>query len=638
MTPSARPLALGTDVGPLPLPSQTRSWWALLRRFPLPFVAIAGLILGSVLTYLLALPTLGGYVWLAALLGGGVPLVIQTVRRLLKGQFASDVIAMLAILGAIALDQAFAGVVIVLMQSGGEALDSYAFHRASSSLEALMQRAPRTARRRRGDAVEVIPAEVVAVGDLLVIRTGDLLPVDGLVVDRDALIDDSTITGEPLPRAHPVGETLLSGSINVGPPFELRAIRPSRQSQYAQIVELVRTAQGRKPVIQRLADRYAVWFTPLTLVVAALGWYLTTNADTALAVLVVATPCPLIIATPIAVIGAVNRAADRGLVVKSGGAIEEIGRAQVVIFDKTGTITSGQPEVESVLCVWTGHDSNEVLRLAAALEQFSSHPLASAVVRSAQVHSTRLPLASEVEEIPGAGVEGVVEGHRVLVGSSSLVRGRLGIEPTEGPTALRPPNDTQGRMVSYVAIDAALAGAILFADRIRPGVSEMVARLHEAGVGHVAMLTGDSQGNAKEMARIAHIPEYFAELSPQAKVEEVASYRRRYGSTVMVGDGVNDAAALAAASVGVAMGARGAGISAEAADVVLLVDDVTRVADGITLGQRMVRIARQGIVFGLGASAVLMAIAASGYIVPALGATLQEGIDVAVILNALRVR
>lgn len=215
MTPSARPLALGTDVGPLPLPSQTRSWWALLRRFPLPFVAIAGLILGSVLTYLLALPTLGGYVWLAALLGGGVPLVIQTVRRLLKGQFASDVIAMLAILGAIALDQAFAGVVIVLMQSGGEALDSYAFHRASSSLEALMQRAPRTARRRRGDAVEVIPAEVVAVGDLLVIRTGDLLPVDGLVVDRDALIDDSTITGEPLPRAHPVGETLLSGSINV---------------------------------------------------------------------------------------------------------------------------------------------------------------------------------------------------------------------------------------------------------------------------------------------------------------------------------------------------------------------------------------------------------------------------------------
>ncbi len=618
--------------------SRIGSWGRLIYHFPIPFAAAAGLVVGSALTYLVHSPTLGGYVWLATLLGGGIPLVIQTIRRLLKGQFSSDVIAMLAILGAIALDQAFAGVVIVIMQSGGEALESYAFHRASSSLDALLQRSPRSAHRRRGEAVEEIPAESVAIGDLLVVRTGDLLPVDGLVVDREALIDDSTITGEPMPRRHPAGDTLLSGTVNVGPPFDLLAIRRSRESQYAQIVELVRTAQERKPVIQRLADRYAVWFTPLTLVVAAVGWYFTMNADTALAVLVVATPCPLIIATPIAVIGAVNRAAEEGIVVKSGGAIEEIGRARVVIFDKTGTITSGQPEVEKVVAFGATHDSIELLRLAAGLEQLSSHPLGAAVVRTMQMSSAAIPRASEVAEIAGSGVEGVVEGHRVLIGSASLVRARPGIDLGTDPISSQLPADTRGRMVSYVAVDGALAGAILFADRIRPGVPEMMTRLGEIGVRHVAMLTGDSAANAKEIATIAHVPEYYSELSPQAKVERVRSYRDRYGSTVMVGDGVNDAAALAAASVGVAMGARGAGISAEAADVVLLVDDVTKVAEGISLGQRMVGIARQGIVLGLGASVALMAVAASGFIAPAIGATLQEGIDVAVILNALRVR
>jgi heavy metal translocating P-type ATPase len=614
------------------------SKWGLIRRFPLPFVAIAGLVAGGALTYFVPSPVLGKYVWFATLIGGGVPLVLQTVRRLVKGHFASDVIAMLAILGAIALDQAFAGVVIVLMQSGGEALDSYAFHRASSSLEALLRRAPRIARRRRGETVTEIPAEEVVIGDLLLIPTGDLLPVDGLVSDRDALIDDSTITGEALPRRHAVGEALLSGSVNVGPPFELRALRRSEESQYAQIVRLVRSAQDRKPPIQRLADRYAVWFTPMALLVAAVGWFITVNPDVALAVLVVATPCPLIIATPIAVIGGVNRAANRGLVVKSGGAIEEIGRAQIVIFDKTGTLTSGQPEVERVVAFGTSFDAKQLVLLAASLEQLSSHPLAGAIVRSARTLQVPIPPASEAEEVPGSGVEGQIGKHRVLVGSSSLVRAHLGVESEGSWSQALPPNERRGRMVSYIAVDGAVAGAVLFADRIRPGVPKMVARLRDLGVRQVAMLTGDSPANAEEIARLANISEYHADLSPQAKVEQVNSYRRTYGSALMVGDGVNDAAALAAASVGVAMGARGAGISAEAADVVLLVDDVTQVAEGIALGQRMVHIARQGILFGLGASFVLMAIAASGHIVPALGATLQEVIDVAVIVNALRVR
>jgi heavy metal translocating P-type ATPase len=626
------------DGGPKAPFRTRRSWSAVLRRFPIPFLAIAGLAAGSALTYLLASPTLGRYAWLATLVVGGVPLVIQTVRRLINRQFASDVIATLAILGAIALDQAFAGVIIVLMQSGGEALDSYAFRRASSSLESLLQRAPRIARRRQGEAVTEIPVEEVVVGDHLVIPTGDVVPVDGLVHGRDALIDESTITGEPLPRRHEIGDTLLSGTLNVGPPFELRAARPSGESQYARIVELVRSAQERKPQIQRLADRYATWFTPLTLVVAAVGWWFTLNPEVALALLVVATPCPLIIATPIAVIGAVNRASDRGIVVKSGGAIEEIGRARVVMFDKTGTITSGQPEVERVVSLRGSFQPDQLILYAAALEQLSSHPLGGAIVRNARALARPVPVPSDVEEVPGAGVEGTVEGHRVLVGSSSLLRARLGSDPWAALEPALAGASTDGRMISYLAVDGAVAGAVLFADRMRSGVPEMVVRLHQIGVGQVTMLTGDSEANAKEIARLAQISDYHSELSPQGKVEQVGAYRRRFGSTVMVGDGVNDAAALAAASVGVAMGARGAGISTDAADVVLLVDDVTRVAEGITLGQRMVRIARQGIIFGLGASLVLMAIAALGQILPAVGAVLQEVIDVAVILNALRVR
>ncbi len=610
----------------------------LVRHYPIPFFAIAGLVVGSILRYLTPLPSYGAWTWLATLLIGGTPLVYHTVRRLWHGQFASDIVASLAIVAAIALDQAFAGVIIVLMQSGGEAIDSYAFHRASSSLRELLKRAPRSARRRRGEELEEVPVDAVRVGDLLLVRTGDILPVDGIVAGPEALIDESTLTGEPLPRRRGAGERLLSGTVNVGPPFDLTAARIAGESQYARIVALVRSAQERKPTIQRLADRYAIWFTPLTLGVAAIGWFLTASPQTALSVLVVATPCPLIIATPIAVIGAVNRAADRGIVVKSGGAIEEIGRAQVVLFDKTGTITSGQPEVERVVEFGEGPTAPELLGAAAALEELSSHPLAAAVVRGARAAGLLWPKATNVEEVPGAGMEGRVDGARVLVGSPSLLRRRTGLALDREWDLVRQRAEPRGRMVSFIAIDGRPAGAILFADRVRPGVSEMIGRLRGLGTQRIVLLTGDSRANAEEVARAVAIPEYHAELSPQEKVDQVRAYRRRFGSTVMVGDGVNDAAALAAASVGVAMGARGAGISAEAADVVLLVDDVSRTADAISLGKRMVRVAQQGIVFGLGASFVLMAIAASGHILPAVGALLQELIDVAVIFNALRVR
>lgn len=611
------------------------SRWTL---YGLPLWALAGLVAGLVLTYLLQQGAVARWVWYAVLIVGGTPLMVQTLLRVSRGQFASDVIATLAIVGAIALDEAFAGVVIVLMQSSGQALDAYAFHRASSSLDALLARAPRFAHRSEDGTVRDLPVELVRVGDRLVVRNGDLIPVDGTVASAIALIDESSLTGEPVPARRALGDLLLSGTANVGPPFEMVATRPSGESQYAQIVKLVRTAQERKPRIQRLADRYAVWFTPLAVVVAALGWALTSTPDTALAVLVVATPCPLIIATPIAVIGAVNRAADRGLVVKTGGAIEEMGRVQAVLFDKTGTITAGRPEVENVVTESTSMDARELLRFSAALEMLSNHPLATAVVRAARAQGVLVPTATEVEEVAGAGLAGNIEGHLVVVGSSSYVGARVGADPESTLPGLRARPDARGRMVSFVAIDGAVAGAILFSDRLRPGVPQMVQRLEQLGVRRVGIVTGDGQANALEIAQLAGIKTVRSGLSPQQKVDEVRRWREQYRSVAMVGDGVNDAAALAASSVGVAMGAHGAGISSEAADVVLLVDDVSCVPDGIRLGQRMDRIAKEGILFGLGASGVLMVIAASGFILPAVGAVLQEVIDIAVIVNALRVR
>lgn len=607
--------------------------WA--REFPIPFLAAAGLSIGLYLTYLAGRPELGRFVWYGTLVVGGLPLVYATARRLWHREFASDVIASLAIVAAIALDQSFAGAIVVLMQSGGEAIERFAHRRATASLDRLTRRAPRWAYRYGPSGLEQVPADRVRPGERLAIRTGDVLPVDGTLASATGTIDESEVTGEPLPRTRRSGAQLLSGTVNAGPAFDLVALRPSGESQYAKIVELVRLAQTQKPAIQRLADRYATWFTPTTVAIALLAAYLDRSALIALAVLVVATPCPLILATPIAVLRAMDRCSDRGIVMKSGAAVEELGRAQAVLFDKTGTLTSGRPEVERVVA-FGPMASNEIVRLASALEQFSSHPLAAAVAR--RLPGGPLPPVVEHEEIPGAGVTGRIDGRRLLLGSRSLCERAAGRTLDPEWTAVLRSGAVQGKLASFLLVDAVPVGAIVFEDPVRPEVAGLAERLGRLDVKVVGLLTGDSRQNAEEVARRAGISHVEAELRPEQKVAAVERFRRQYGSTVMVGDGINDAAALASASVGVAMGAQGAGVTSEAADAVLLVDDVSRVVDGIALGRRMLRIARQGILFGLGASLLLMGIASFGYLAPADGAVLQEGLDVAVIFNALRVR
>ncbi len=619
-------------VGP---PRGLRRWRGWLIDYPIPFFALAGLLAGLFLSYVSLRPEVARYVWFGTLVIGGLPLVVATARRLVRREFASDVIATLAIVAAIALDQPFAGAIIVLMQSGGEAIEHYAHHRATASLDRLVRRAPRWAHRYLDGAVARVPVDDVRPGDRLVVRNGDVLPVDGSIASPTATLDEAAVTGEPLPRTRREGDPVLSGTVNVGPAFDLVATRASRQSQYARIVDLVRNAQTQKPAIQRLADRYATWFTPTTIVIAILAAYFDRSALTALAVLVVATPCPLILATPIAVLRAVDRASEAGIIVKSGAAVEEIGRAEVVLFDKTGTLTSGRPEVEAVVPL-AELPVEEVLRLAASVEQFSSHPLAEAVARRAK--GLPRPEAENHHEFPGAGVSGTVGGHRVVVGSRGLCRtvAQRSLDP-EWET-VRQQRAGPGRLISFVLVDGVAVGALLFEDPIRPEVPGLADKLRGLGIDTVGLLTGDNRENAEDVARRAGIPFVDADLLPEEKVERVGEFRRKFGSTVMVGDGLNDAAALASASVGIAMGAQGAGITAEAADAVLLVDDVSRVADGIALGRRMLRVARQGILFGLGASLVLMGIASFGYIAPADGAVIQEVLDVAVIFNALRVR
>ncbi len=609
----------------------------LFRAYPLPLVALAGLVTGGVVTLAAGRADIGNLVWYATLLAAGAPVVYQTLRAVMRGRFAADIVAMLAIITAVLTDEAFAGVIIVLMQTGGEALDDYGFRRASSSLDALIARAPKTARRRRSDGrIEEVEAKEIAVGDAVVVRPGDLVPVDGLLVQGQAEIDESALTGEPLPRTKVAGDSLMSGTICVGQAFEMSATRVSAESQYSRIVALVREAQQEKPPIQRLADRYAVIFTPLTLGVAALGWLFTHEVSTVLAVLVVATPCPLILATPLAVIGGVNRAAKESIIVKSGAAIEQIGKARVVVFDKTGTLTRGSPVVESVVPL--DGDEGEMLRKAASVEQLSSHPVARALAEIGIKRFGSLGTPVNFRELPGKGVEADLDGEHILIGSQRFCEAGISRTfDTEADGVFERARD-EGRLVSFMAIQGRPVGAVIFSDKIRVGVPEMLARLRELGVEETVMLTGDNRVSAEAVALEAGIGRVEANLLPAQKVEEVRRLTQKYGNAIMVGDGINDAPALASATVGIAMGAHGTGISSEAADVVLLVDDVTKVADGMRIGQRMLRVAKESIYFGLGASFVMMLVASQGYIQPAVGALLQEAVDVTVILNALRAR
>jgi heavy metal translocating P-type ATPase len=598
----------------------------------LPAVALLSIVIG-LLVRLTGSPAAAATIWSAGLFVTGAPVVWRTLRGVAAGRFAADLVAMLAIVSALLLAQPLAGLIVVLMQTGGEALERYAEGRASEAVRELEAAAPRLAHRVEASGVADVPADAVAAGDALLVRPGELLPCDAVVLEGRSHVDAARLTGEPVPLTATAGTRLLSGSLNLDGPLTVRALARARESQYARIVELVRTAQASKSPLQRLADRYAVWFTPITLLVCLVVWLFTGDPIRVLAVLVVATPCPLILATPVAIVGGINRAAREGIIFRHGSALEQLARVSVAVFDKTGTLTIGRPEVARVLVVPPFTEA-EVLRLAGAVEHGSSHLLARTLVDATVARGIALPEARSVTEAPGEGVVGEVEGRLVSVGGWSFVVRRHPEAEAGLRTALGAADGAGLR--ACIAVDGRGAGVVEYADRIRPGVGGFLRSLRGLGVRRTVLLSGDDPANAAAVGRVVGVDEAHGGLLPAQKVAFVQRLVREGERVLMVGDGTNDAPALSSATVGIALASGGGGITAEAADAVLLADDPIRVAEAITISRRTLRLARQSIWAGLGLSGLAMVAAALGHVPPTVGALLQEGIDVAVILNALR--
>jgi heavy metal translocating P-type ATPase len=555
------------------------------------------------------------------------------MRGIASGRFAADLIAMLAIVASLLLGEPLAGLIIVVMQTGGEALERYAEGRASDAVRELEAAAPRTAHRVSAERLEDISVDSVEVGDILLVRPGELIPCDAEVVEGESSVDTSRITGEPVPMASRPGLRLLSGSLNLEGALRIRVMAKAGESQYARIVELVREAQASKAPLQRLADRYAVWFTPLTLVACAGAYGLSGDPLRALAVLVVATPCPLILAVPVALIGGINRAARQGIVFRHGTALEQIGEVTVALFDKTGTLTVGRPRVSHVHPE-PSVTANELLGLAAAVEQSSGHPLARTVVEDAVSRGIVPQPCISVIEAPGQGVSGKVGDREVAIGGWRYLADRY-------PEAAIALSDLRVRhpdaeLRAFVAVNGRPAGVIEFADRIRPELAGLVSRLRVLGLQRVILLSGDDRAHTESVAREMGIVEAHGELLPEDKVAHVHRLLKAGERVLMVGDGTNDAPALSSATVGVALASGGGGITAEAADVVLLAVDPSRVEIAIAISRRTLRLARESVMVGLGLSALGMVAAGLGWLPPVAGAVAQEMIDVAVILNALR--
>jgi heavy metal translocating P-type ATPase len=634
--------------------SQVHALWPFLKRYYLPLGTL--LLLATSLTcWLLKRTDLATDVLLGAVLFGGIPLLWRTFRRFLHREFSVDLIALLAIAGSLWLREYLAGAFIVLMLSGGEALEAYALRRARVSLSSLAERAPRIAHIWQGERLVNVAAEEVTVGMTVVVKPGELVPVDGVVEQGESNVSEADITGEAVPVRKAPGTPILSGSVNLDSVLEVRATRASAESQYARIIQLVQQAQEQKAPIHRLADRYSLFFTALTVLVAGGAWFLSGDSVYALAVLVVATPCPLILATPIAIMSGIDRAAHYGIIVKSGATIEQLGEVDIAVFDKTGTLTLGTPEVVGIELGAPVEEAerrikeNELLTYAASVEQLSTHILARAVVEAARARDLALRPARDFEETFGKGVHGRVprlpaqNGEAqdeamidVAIGNRTYMH-YLEIAVPASLRAERERRTAQGQICSYIALERQVVGLIILEDVPRAELSELTRALKQEGIQQTVLLTGDSEVVAQQIGAVARVDRIVARCLPEDKVRTIQELERGQHRVLMVGDGVNDAPALATAAVGMALGMQGLTAAASAADAVLISPDIMRVVTAVRVGRRVMQIARQGIWIGMGLSIVAMLFAASGYIPPAAGAILQEGIDVLVILNALRV-
>lgn len=590
-------------------------------------IALIGLVSGLVLL-LAGQQDISTLAWTAGVLPVLAALVVEIVRSLLKGEVGLDVVAALSMSAALLFGEALAAAVVALMYSGGTFLESFAQGRARREMRDLLSRVPRTATRHQGGELEEVPLEEINPDDLLLIRQGDVAPVDGTVEADRAMLDQAALTGESMPVRVDRGQEVMSGSTNAGEAFDLRVTRAAADSTYAGIVRLVEAAQASKAPMARLADRYSMLFLAVTVALATAAWWFTGDPIRAVAVLVVATPCPLILAVPVALVAGLSRAAHFGVLIKGAKPLEALARIKTLILDKTGTLTDGRPQIVSIE-THGNLSEDEVLHYAAALDQASKHPIAQAIVAAARAMGATLPVPGDVVETPGEGVTGTIGGRNVVVGGAAFVAAQAGVSDPDSAVI------AAGSVVVSLAVDGKLMGHIVMADALRAGTADLLAGLRRLGITRILLATGDRRAVADAVTKGLGLDAVRSDLTPDQKVLLVLTEHKN-GPVMMVGDGVNDAPALAAADIGVAMGARGAAASAEAADVVLLVDHLDRLLPGIEIAQRSRRIALESVAAGIGLSILGMIAAAFGYLTPVQGALVQEVIDVAVILNALR--
>jgi heavy metal translocating P-type ATPase len=565
---------------------------------------------------------------LIALLLGGVPLVLDLLGKLLHCEFGSDLLAGISIVTSVFLGEYLAGTFVVLMLSGGQALEAFAVRRASSVLEALAQRMPSRAHRKHSGTVSDVELDAIAIGDTLVIFPHEISPVDGTVMEGHGTMDESYLTGEPYEMSKAPGSTVLSGAINGEAALTIRADKRAVDSRYAKIMQVMRTSEQRRPRLRRLGDQLGAWYTPLAVAIALGAWVLGGEAVRFLAVLVVATPCPLLIAIPVAIIGSISLAARRGIIIKDPAVLERIDACRTAIFDKTGTLTYGQPRLTEVI-LNNGSSMEEILALVASLERYSKHPLAAAVLHAASEANLPLRDAAEISERPGQGLQGRVDGKSVRITS----RDKLAAEHLDQYQTLPP---VTGGLECVALVDGRVAATLRFRDQPR---AEGAAFVQHLGPRHrfdrVLLVSGDRQSEVRYLADQVGIREVFFNQSPEQKLDLVRAETAK-ASTVFLGDGINDAPAMTAATVVIAFG-RNSDITAEAAGAVIMDSSLEKVDEFLHISHRLRAIALQSAVGGMALSLIGMAVAAAGYLPPVAGAVLQEVIDVLAVVNALRV-
>jgi len=597
-----------------------------LRRYKLFSLALAAVIVGLILQFTHHPHAANWVIGTVALLET-VPLFIDMWQDVRSGRYGIDILAITAIVTAVLLHQHWAAIVVAIMLTGGQSLEDFAEHRARRELDALLKRAPQMAHAVRNRKLVDIKASDVHMGEKIIVRPGEVVPADAVILEGGSNFDESSLTGEGLPQFKQVGDQILSGAINVEGEITAKTLHSAADSQYQQIIKLVQSSAATQAPFVRLADRYSIPFTLAAYLIAIAVWVISGEAIRFLEVIIVATPCPLLLAAPIALISGMSRASKYGIIIKTGSALEKLAEAETIGFDKTGTLTLGKPQVDSVT-TYGSHTKNDVLAHAASLEQGSNHVLADAIVEEATKKKARFIKAKHVKEVAGHGLEARVKNQDVLVGRFGLMeRNNVTLPPAFKAASVK-------QTAAYVAVDGKLAGVITFKDEIRPESKRTLELIRRLGIKRSLMVTGDNVATAKHVANELGINEIYAEALPGEKLHTIEQVKER--PVVFVGDGVNDAPVLMAADVGIALGARGSTAASESADIVVMLDTIGKVATVLAIARRTFKIARQSILIGILISLGLMVAFATGKFSPLLGAILQEIVDVIVIFNALR--